>query len=249
MTAGEWRNDFFCSHFSKEQQSFCIPKIPCCEEPFGGDFAGNVQVSWLVDYTQQNQYNGFGQRVKKQEGSDTTEYFYDGTAVLYTKDKDDAVSSFNLIGAEDNILSTARPGEGDAVDFYTYTKDLRESTINVVGKDGISQKTYSSTWKAMAGPMHLIWRSVIKSDWKTERQALSKRRSTLHWTTRSPSTTSKSKTSTHTMYLSRRCWYIILVQRRQRIRRLRRAVAMFLLIKPLEIVDPFRIQHHMIRNF
>ncbi len=57
---------------------------------------------------------------RKQEGSDTTEYFYDGTAVLYTKDKNDAVSSFNLIGAEDNILSTARPGEGDAVDFYTY---------------------------------------------------------------------------------------------------------------------------------
>ena len=98
-----------------------------------------------VDYTQQNQYNGFGQRVKKQEGSDTTEYFYDGTAVLYTKDKNDAVSSFNLIGAEDNILSTARPGEGDAVEFYTYTKDLRESTINVVGRDGTSQKTYSYT--------------------------------------------------------------------------------------------------------
>ena len=98
-----------------------------------------------VDYTQQNQYNGFGQRVRKQEGSDTTEYFYDGTAVLYTKDKDDAVNSFNLIGAEDNILTTARPGEGDAVDFYTHTKDLRESTINVVGKDGASQKTYSYT--------------------------------------------------------------------------------------------------------
>ena len=98
-----------------------------------------------MDYTQQNQYNGFGQRVRKQEGSDTTEYFYDGTAVLYTKDKNDAVSSFNLIGAEDNILTTARPGEGDAVDFYTYTKDLRESTINVVGKDGASQKTYSYT--------------------------------------------------------------------------------------------------------
>ena len=65
--------------------------------------------------------------------------------MLYTKDKNDAVSSFNLIGAEDNILSTARPGEGDAVDFYTYTKDLRESTINVVGKDGTSQKTYSYT--------------------------------------------------------------------------------------------------------
>ena len=38
-----------------------------------------------VDYTQQNQYNGFGQRVKKQEGSDITGYLYDGMAVLYTK--------------------------------------------------------------------------------------------------------------------------------------------------------------------
>ncbi len=65
--------------------------------------------------------------------------------MLYTKDKDDAVNSFNLIGAEDNILSTARPGEGDTAEFYTYTKDLRESTINIVGKDGISQKTYSYT--------------------------------------------------------------------------------------------------------
>ena len=49
------------------------------------------------------------------------------------------------IGAEDNILTTARPGEestGD-VSFYTYTKDIRESTMNIIGADGISQVTYS----------------------------------------------------------------------------------------------------------
>lgn len=37
-----------------------------------------------------------------------------------TRRNQDAVSSFNLIDAEDNILSTARPGEGDAVDFHPY---------------------------------------------------------------------------------------------------------------------------------
>lgn len=54
-----------------------------------------------VDYTQENKYNGFGQRVEKKEGTDVTNYFYDGTAVLYTTDADDAITSFNLIGAND----------------------------------------------------------------------------------------------------------------------------------------------------
>lgn len=95
-----------------------------------------------VDYVQENQYNGFGQRVQKKEGSDVTEYFYDGSTVLYTEDAQDKVTSFNLIGAEDNILQTARADRDDAVNFYTYTKDLRESTINIVGADGTSQVTY-----------------------------------------------------------------------------------------------------------
>ena len=95
-----------------------------------------------VDYVQENKYNGFGQRVQKKEGSDVTEYFYDGSTVLYTEDAQDKVTSFNLIGAENNILQTARADQDDAVNFYTYTKDLRESTINIVGADGTSQVTY-----------------------------------------------------------------------------------------------------------
>ena len=92
-----------------------------------------------VDYTQENQYNGFGQRIQKKEGTEETNYFYDGTAVLYTKDEADDVTSFNLIGAEDNILLTARPGAEGSTDFYSYTKDIRESTVNIVGADGSSQ--------------------------------------------------------------------------------------------------------------
>lgn len=95
-----------------------------------------------VEYTQENQYNGFGQRVEKKEGAEVTDYFYDGTAVLYTKDKDSAVTSFNLIGAEDNILATARPGSEGATEFYTYTKDIRESTMNLIGADGTAQVSY-----------------------------------------------------------------------------------------------------------
>ena len=53
------------------------------------------------------------------------------------------MTSFNLIGAEDNILLTARPGAEGSTDFYSYTKDIRESTVNIVGADGSSQVTYS----------------------------------------------------------------------------------------------------------
>ena len=96
-----------------------------------------------VDYTQENKYNGFGQRVEKKEGTDVTNYFYDGTAVLYTTDAEGDKTSFNLIGAEDNILSTSRIGADNVADFYVYTKDVRESTTNVIGSDGLAEVSYT----------------------------------------------------------------------------------------------------------
>ena len=96
-----------------------------------------------VDYEQDNKYNGFGQRIRKKEGSDETNYFYDGTAVLYTEDGNGETTTFNLIGTEDNILFTARPAEEEETSFYSYTKDLRESTINLIGSDGSSVRSYS----------------------------------------------------------------------------------------------------------
>lgn len=96
-----------------------------------------------VDYVQENTYNGFGQRTKKKEGNDVTGYYYDGMAVLYTEDAQGEVTSFNLIGAEDNALMTARIGQDNSVNFYSYTKDIRESTVNIVGADGTSQVTYN----------------------------------------------------------------------------------------------------------
>ena len=96
----------------------------------------------VIDYLQENSYNGFGQRVEKKEGNEETNYFYDGTAVLYTTDENSNMTSFNYIGAEDNILLTARPAENRQADFYTYTKDIRESTVNIIGADGKSAVTY-----------------------------------------------------------------------------------------------------------
>ena len=149
MTAGEWRRDFFCSHSSKEQQKFCIIENLSCEKTSGGDFAGNVQVSWLVDYTQQNQYNGFGQRVRKQEGSDTTEYFYDGTAGIVEKTKhaalDTSVTVYNF----------------EVEDFHTYyvseQKVLVHNTCAMTVKNTQVAKSsnnyvYSNDTKALSAP-------------------------------------------------------------------------------------------------
>ncbi len=63
--------------------------------------------------------------------------------MLYTEDGNGETTTFNLIGTEDNILFTARPAEEEETSFYSYTKDLRESTINLVGSDGSSVRSYS----------------------------------------------------------------------------------------------------------
>ena len=150
--------------------------------------------------------------------------------MLYTKDKNDAVSSFNLIGAEDNILTTARPGEGDAVEFYTYTKDLRESTINVVGKDGTSQKTYSYTdyGETTEQGENNFYNEICYGggvyDKTTGLYYLNARYYSPEngsFLTQDTYRGSRSKTSTHTMYLSRKCLYIIRVRRRRKMYRKR----------------------------
>ena len=98
-----------------------------------------------VEFTQTNKYNGFGQRVQKKETvsgtTDTINYFYDGTSVLYTTNGSSAITAMNLIGAEDNILATMR----SSTESYVYTKDMRESTINVVGKSGTAPVSYEYT--------------------------------------------------------------------------------------------------------
>ncbi len=73
--------------------------------------------------------------------TDTINYFYDGTSVLYTTDGSSAITSLNLIGAEDNILATMR----SATESYVYTKDMRESTINLVGNSGTAPVSYNYT--------------------------------------------------------------------------------------------------------
>lgn len=94
-----------------------------------------------VEYTQINRYNGSGQRIEKKEGTNTTNYYYDGTKVLYTDNENDEVTSFNMIGLNGNIISTERK-EGELSKYYSYIVDIRGSTTNLVGEDGTSKVSY-----------------------------------------------------------------------------------------------------------
>ncbi len=92
--------------------------------------------------TQENRYNGSGQRISKAEtklkndlNGETTEttktdYFYQDGTVLYTKDADGNRSSMNLLGTSANVIATSR-GTGNCESWYLYNKDIRESTTSI----------------------------------------------------------------------------------------------------------------------
>ena len=103
--------------------------------------------------TQENSYNGEGQRISKAEtklaedlNGETTEtsktdYFYQDGAVLYTKDADGNRSSMNLLGTSANVIATSR-GTGNSENWYLYNKDIRESTTSIIGANGSAAATY-----------------------------------------------------------------------------------------------------------
>ena len=103
--------------------------------------------------TQENRYNGSGQRISKAEtklaedlNGETTEtsktdYFYQDGAVLYTKDADGNRSSMNLLGTSANVIATSR-GTGNSENWYLYNKDIRESTTSIIGANGSAAVTY-----------------------------------------------------------------------------------------------------------
>ena len=78
--------------------------------------------------TQENQYNGNGQRIRKKEtqGAEVKDnhYYYQGPAVLYTSGENNKLSSLNLMGLEGNVIATQRKGEGSG-SWYLYNKDVR----------------------------------------------------------------------------------------------------------------------------
>ena len=93
--------------------------------------------------SQQNRYNGDGQRIQKVEGSKTTNYYYQDGVVSYTTDGENSQTSQNLIGTDGNILATQK--YGDHTDYLLYHKDIQGSTTSLVKEDGSADATYRYT--------------------------------------------------------------------------------------------------------
>lgn len=94
-----------------------------------------------IELTQENQYSGNGQRIRKSEADNTTKYFYQDGSVLYTIDGTDNLTSWNLLGSSEAVIGTTR-GTDTAEEYYLYTKDIRESTVNIIDDTGSGVVSY-----------------------------------------------------------------------------------------------------------
>ena len=71
---------------------------------------GVITQNGTVNLTQNNLYNGNGQRIQKNDNGTITNYYYQGATALYTTDQAGDKTSFNLIGLGDNVLASGRYG-------------------------------------------------------------------------------------------------------------------------------------------
>lgn len=101
--------------------------------------------SGTVTLTQNNRYNGNGQRIRKAEAGKTTNYYYQGDMVLYTTDGTGEKNSFNLYGLEGNVIASGRYTGSCAGQYLTYNKELRGSVTSLLKADGSCALAYQYT--------------------------------------------------------------------------------------------------------
>ena len=101
-----------------------------------------------VSLTQENLYNGEGQRIQKKEAGEVTNYFYEDGMVSYTTGADTGEKLIqNLSGLEDNVIYaeqkvTGKDGTASAYQDFLYTKDIQGSTSSILNKDTKGELSY-----------------------------------------------------------------------------------------------------------
>ena len=101
-----------------------------------------------VSLTQENLYNGDGQRIQKKEAGEVTNYFYEDGMVSYTTGADTGEKLIqNLSGLEDNVIYAEQKvtgTDGTASDYqdFLYTKDIQGSTSSILNKDTKGELSY-----------------------------------------------------------------------------------------------------------
>lgn len=101
-----------------------------------------------VSLTQENLYNGEGQRIQKKEAGEVTNYFYEDGMVSYTTGADTGEKLIqNLSGLEDNVIYaeqkvTRTDGTASVYQDFLYTKDIQGSTSSILNKDTKGELSY-----------------------------------------------------------------------------------------------------------
>lgn len=101
-----------------------------------------------VSLTQENLYNGDGQRIQKKEAGEVTNYFYEDGMVSYTTGADTGEKLIqNLSGLEDNVIYaeqkvTGKDGTTASYQDFLYTKDIQGSTSSILNKDTKGELSY-----------------------------------------------------------------------------------------------------------
>ena len=95
--------------------------------------------------TQENLYNGDGQRICRQENGSAVYYYYQDGALLATNNGNGSRQSFHLLGLEGNVIASGRYEGSHAGEYGVYNKDGRGSTTSIVDAEGRSAATYEYT--------------------------------------------------------------------------------------------------------
>ena len=89
----------------------------------------------IITLEQNNEYNGSGQRIRKTENGNITNYYYQDGVVLYTTDGSNKKTSFNLYGTSKNVIATIRYSDTGDGSSYLYNKDVHTSITSIINKD------------------------------------------------------------------------------------------------------------------
>ena len=107
------------------------------------DGYGNVT---YTNETSTNAYNASGQRVKRVENDETTNYYYSGSATLFTANANNWLLTENVLDPGGQIVASARFDDTNPVEiegFYFYHYDMRGSTTAIVAPNGTLKTGYT----------------------------------------------------------------------------------------------------------
>lgn len=111
-----------------------------------------IKTNGVITSKQHNEYNGQGQRILKTDtqiegnkvNSQTINYYYEGSLLLYTTDEKGNKTSQNIIGNDSNTFATIRYDSGTQTEYF-YSKDVQGSVVAILNNSGKCEQAYSYT--------------------------------------------------------------------------------------------------------